>query len=231
MLIIGHRGAPNLAHENTIDSFEKAFKNNVDGIELDVQLTKDNKLAVFHDFHTFALNGHNQLIKDILYKDLQKISKRITIPTLDEVLKYLPANKELHIEIKSNQINNNIIVDKVLKSVSKKNINKNCIISSFNPFVLSAIKKKAPLQKVGLLWTRSIGCSWFITHYSYYKVKPYSFHANINYFNHEIEHWVQRKGLKLYFYTVNNSRELIKAKEYQADGIFTDYPNIDLSSK
>ena len=39
MLIIGHRGAPSLNDENTVDSFKSALSCNVDGIELDVQLT------------------------------------------------------------------------------------------------------------------------------------------------------------------------------------------------
>lgn len=231
MLIIGHRGAPNLAQENTIDSFNLAFKSNVDGIELDVQLTKDNKLAVFHDFHTFSLNRRNKLVKDISFKKLQSLSTKFKIPTLRDALKCLPPNKEMHIEIKSNQINNTIIVDKVLQSISERNINKQCIISSFNPFVLSAIKEKAPLQKVGLLWTKSMDSPWFVTHYSYFKIKPYSFHANIKYFNKKIEQWMKTKGLKLYFYTVNNKQDLIKAKKFKADGIFTNHPNINLSSK
>ena len=82
MLTIGHRGAPNLAQENTIDSFDKAFKSGVDGIELDVQLTQDNQLAVFHDFDTFSLNGRNDLIKDISYTHLQSLSAKFKIPKL-----------------------------------------------------------------------------------------------------------------------------------------------------
>ena len=41
LLNIGHRGAPLLAHENTINSFKKAVKYGVDGVELDVQFTSD----------------------------------------------------------------------------------------------------------------------------------------------------------------------------------------------
>ena len=92
----------------------------VDGIELDVQLTQDNQLAVFHDFDTFSLNGRNDLIKDISYTHLQSLSAKFKIPKLGETLECVPPNKEIHIEIKSNQINNNIIVDKVLESITKK---------------------------------------------------------------------------------------------------------------
>jgi len=48
--IIGHRGAAGLAPENTIVSFSKAFEIGVDAIELDVHLSADNVLIVYHDF-------------------------------------------------------------------------------------------------------------------------------------------------------------------------------------
>lgn len=49
-LIIGHRGNPKVYQENTMDGFESLIKKKfVDGFELDVFLTKDKKLAVFHD--------------------------------------------------------------------------------------------------------------------------------------------------------------------------------------
>ena len=45
----GHRGVPTMAPENTLLSFQEAINNNLDGIELDVQLTKDQQLVVYHD--------------------------------------------------------------------------------------------------------------------------------------------------------------------------------------
>ena len=84
-------------------SFKYCFQRNF-GIETDLQLTKDNKLAVFHDFHTFSLNGRKDLIKDISYNSLQRLSTKFKIPTLNNVLEFLPPNKEIHVEIKSNKI-------------------------------------------------------------------------------------------------------------------------------
>jgi len=49
-LMIGHRGAAGLAPENTLTAFKKAFDLGVDAIELDVQLSADNILVVYHDF-------------------------------------------------------------------------------------------------------------------------------------------------------------------------------------
>ena len=79
MLVIGHRGAPNLSIENTIDSFNKAFENGVDGIELDIQLTRDKKIAVFHDFNTHSLDKKNTALKDIDLVELQDISSGFSI--------------------------------------------------------------------------------------------------------------------------------------------------------
>jgi len=48
-LIIAHRGDATSAPENTIPAFKKALNLGADGIELDVRLTKDRELVVFHD--------------------------------------------------------------------------------------------------------------------------------------------------------------------------------------
>ena len=48
-LIIAHRGDVTNAPENTISAFQKALELGADGIELDVRLTKDDQLVVFHD--------------------------------------------------------------------------------------------------------------------------------------------------------------------------------------
>jgi glycerophosphoryl diester phosphodiesterase len=50
-LVIGHRGAPLVAPENTVGSFRAAIDLGADGIELDVRRTADGRLAVVHDTH------------------------------------------------------------------------------------------------------------------------------------------------------------------------------------
>ena len=48
-LVWAHRGASGYAPENTLPAFQKAFQMGSDGIELDVQMTKDGELVVCHD--------------------------------------------------------------------------------------------------------------------------------------------------------------------------------------
>jgi len=224
MLIIGHRGAPSLAPENTIQSFEIALANNVDGIELDVQLTKDKQLVVMHDLHTYKINGKYDLIDNYTLQELQTMNSQIT--NLEHVLKIVPPDIELHVEIKSNKLNNKIIIAKIYNLIIKHKLQKKIIISSFNPFVLSTFKRFNNAIRLGMLWTRCPNEPWFITHYSYYKIKPDSLHASIEYITAEMVEWAKNKNMKLYYYTVNSLSSLQKAKSLHADGIFSDYPNL-----
>ena len=78
-IIIGHRGAPSLAKENTIESFKLAFKAGLQGVELDVQITQDDKLIVFHDWIIINKNGKSNNISSLFYSEILLISKDLGI--------------------------------------------------------------------------------------------------------------------------------------------------------
>src|SRR5262245_86787 len=48
-LVLGHRGSPRRARENTLESFALAREDGADGVELDVHGTRDGGLVVHHD--------------------------------------------------------------------------------------------------------------------------------------------------------------------------------------
>ena len=95
-LLIGHRGAPSLARENTIESFRAALEAGVDGIELDIHRTRDGVLAVHHDPSIDDL-----VISDVAWEELK--SAEPFIPRLEEVLELIEtySNAYLNIELKS----------------------------------------------------------------------------------------------------------------------------------
>ncbi|HXJ01566.1 MAG TPA: glycerophosphodiester phosphodiesterase family protein [Micropepsaceae bacterium] len=81
-LNIAHRGGAGLWPENTLFAFVSAAKSGFDGAELDVQLTRDGRLVVFHDFRLNPdlcrdasgqwLHGkHLPLIRDLTFAELQ----------------------------------------------------------------------------------------------------------------------------------------------------------------
>lgn len=138
---IAHRGMfDNIKiPENSIASFKKALKYNY-SIELDVQLTKDNILVVFHDNNLKRMTGLNKLITDTNYEELKKLkllNTKESIPTLDEVLNLINNKVLLDIEVKDTKKIKEIT--NILK-YKLKNYN-NYVLKSFNPRIVRNLKK------------------------------------------------------------------------------------------
>ena len=70
---IGHRGAPISFIENTIESFVQAFNAGLQGAELDVQLSKDGKLVVYHDWYIKNKHGLKSRISSLTYSEIIEI--------------------------------------------------------------------------------------------------------------------------------------------------------------
>ena len=96
-----HRGASGYAPENTLDAFQKAVEMGADGIELDVQMTKDSELVVIHDETIDRVSNGKGWVKDYTYEELKKINFNKThleytkeeIPTLEQVYRLIkPTN-------------------------------------------------------------------------------------------------------------------------------------------
>lgn len=103
-LIIGHRGAKGIAPENSLSGFKKAVELGIDGIELDVHLTKDGKLAVIHDMDLKRLSGLKIPIKQFTFEELKKydISELFT-KNQEIILEKLPEEKKYFLELRKIQ--------------------------------------------------------------------------------------------------------------------------------
>ena len=149
--IIAHRGVfdnKNIA-ENSIKAFKEAIKLKYD-IEFDVQLTKDEKLVVFHDDNLFRMTGVNKNICDCTYDEIKKLSLLDTnqhIPTLNEVLETINDKVFMDIEIKGNK-KIKIICDLIIKELSNYH---NYSLKSFNPKISRYLKKNYNNEKTGYL--------------------------------------------------------------------------------
>ena len=145
---IGHRGLPSLAFENTLDSFQKAIDMGMDGLELDVQFSADKELVVYHNWSIVCDSGEIELIENLSSAEIQKISlnknEQNKIPLLTDVLDILNNKIIINIEIKATRIVNTNIEKNVLKLIKSYGFEKNCVISSFNPFVIRRVKKIDP---------------------------------------------------------------------------------------
>ena len=101
--IIAHRGIfdNKKVVENTINAFKKAITKGYT-IELDLHLTKDNKVVVFHDDNVDRLSDSKGFIKDKTFEELRniKLLDGSVIPSFDEVLELVDGKVPLLIELK-----------------------------------------------------------------------------------------------------------------------------------
>lgn len=229
---IGHRGSPMLARENTLKSFSQAFQAGLKGIELDVQLSKDGKLIIFHDWKMKNNNGIFKKINSMDYSEISTIAKETNfhIPLLNEVLDILPENRFINIEIKSFNLFSSKIEEKIVERILSYNILKNVVISSFNPFSLRRIKKINPKIISAYLWTNGSPPFLFNTPLWIWICHPDGFYIDISHADKKIIHWAQRKKMTIITYTVNNSRDYYWATEMKLDGIITDNPYLMINN-
>lgn len=143
-LVFSHRGLhDNIIPENSMPAFEKSIELGIN-IELDVQLTKDNKLIVFHDSNLKRLTNVDKNIKNCTLDEINKLTLLNTnykIPTLLEVLSLINGKVSIYIEIKSR--NNTKIICQELLNLLNSYTGK-VYIASFNPFDLMWFKRSAP---------------------------------------------------------------------------------------
>lgn len=105
--IWAHRGSSTKYIENTIQAFEQAIADKADGIELDVQRTKDGQLVVYHDEQLKRLTGVDRFLWQLTWAeiqalDLHALNGEAKIPLLKDVLELMKAtNLIVNIELKN----------------------------------------------------------------------------------------------------------------------------------
>lgn len=159
--IIGHRGAKDLAPENTIPSLEASVEHNLKWIEVDVKTSKDNVPFLLHDDlldRTTSGRGYpyNYLYKEILNLDAgswfnRKFSNTYP-PTLEEVLIFCLGKKiGLNIELKPNKGKERINVNAISSLMKKNKFSVQYYFSSFDYFSLKLMRRKMPHAALGYL--------------------------------------------------------------------------------
>lgn len=219
MILFAHRGASGYLKENTLSSLKKAVEMGAKAYEIDVQLTKDNKIVVHHDYSLGRIFKGEGYIKDLTENYLHEISKG-ELPTLKEIINILPKDSFFNIELKIENSDIREIEDYVFEEI-KDYPEENILISSFNHEILKRVYKKNNKLKIGLLFDEvPNNLEEYIEKVG---IKPYSINPNIKKFSIEKSRIIKRNNLKIFTYTVNEEIDYKKAIELEVDGIFTDY--------
>ncbi|MDQ7826832.1 MAG: glycerophosphodiester phosphodiesterase family protein [Candidatus Eremiobacteraeota bacterium] len=157
--IIGHRGASSLAPENTMASFRKAQTLGAEMIELDVHRTKDGALIIMHDDTVDRTTDGQGAVKDLTLREIKALDagswfspdfKGEGVPTFDEVLQWARGKVKIDIEIK-NSMQYPGIEKEIISLLKARGMEKNVIITSFDPQCIKNVKKEDSTIKTGVL--------------------------------------------------------------------------------
>lgn len=103
MIVFGHRGASDTCVENTLPAFTHALERGADGVELDVHLSRDGEVIVFHDEDLTRLAGRYERVMDLSWEELAHVQLRGggKIPRLSDLLAVWPTDRWLNVELKA----------------------------------------------------------------------------------------------------------------------------------
>lgn len=228
--IFAHRGSKGTHPENTLEAFGEAVRLGVDGIELDVHLTKDGELAVIHDETVDRTTNGTGYVRDMTMAELRKLDAgswfseefhKAVIPTLGEVLELLKGTDiKLNVEIKSDIIPYEGIEEKVLATLGEYSYKEKAIISSFNHYSIKKVHELDSEIETAILfmevlhqpweYARTIGAS------ALHVYQPVAFT--------EMSREAEKNGFPVRVFTVNHRDQMKQLMEIRVDTIMTDYP-------
>jgi glycerophosphoryl diester phosphodiesterase len=216
-LKIGHRGAAGHAPENTLASFRKAIDLGVDMIEIDVQITADGDLVVFHDSLIDRTTNGRGFLRDWTLAELRRLDAGggERVPTLEEALASMAGRVGAMIELKAAGLG-----VQVASAVAGYGFPGPTIYASFHHRDLLEVRSvddnaptlalmgAAPVDRVG--FARDARAS----------------HVGLplDVISEEFVSALASCGLEVFAYTANDRREIERLLELGLDGIISDYP-------
>ncbi|UCZ54516.1 glycerophosphodiester phosphodiesterase [Bacillus shivajii] len=230
MDIIAHRGNKRYTPENTLAAFYSAATYPIDGIEFDIQWTKDFVPVVFHDEKIDRTTNGSGLVKSFTYAELRQFDagswfdeqfRGEKIPSFEEVLNWASNNTlTLHVEIKIQKSGYDRLLQPFINLIKMNNMEHRIVISSFDHAVLKKVKEQLPSIRTAFLtkfpilravkYAKNIVADAIHIRHSYQASKFY-------------RRWT-KYDLPVRVYNVHRLRDAMKCSQLKVDAIITNDP-------
>lgn len=162
-----------------MSGFKRAVELGLDGIELDVFLTKDEQLVVFHDLHTERLTGIPGIITDMTWPEIQQLTINQSLNVGDQVIDYGRQEKIALLEAVLEEVRGKLIVDIEIKAYSldfgqcqtgtavaelvrRMGMESDVFVTSFNFWPLIWLKRTYPQLESGFTCSPMFSKNWLI---------------------------------------------------------------------
>lgn len=221
-LLLGHRGAPQAAPENTIRSFAAALDAGLDGLELDLQYTRDDVLAVVHD----------PLLQDVPIADLswRELKERAPlVPRIEDVLELVEGHPGayLNIEVKTpvpKRDGREATLAALLRAWDAP-AKERCWISSFDPFSLLGLARHHAGVPLALLAASEDALGLFPC------LPVTGVHVKHTLLSEEAVAGWRERDLFVFTWTVNDRDTADRALRLGVDGLIGDVPDLLLAAR
>ena len=211
MIQIAHRGYSNSCKDNSRDAFLKAVAKNFDMIELDIQLSKDGKIFIYHDTTIQSF-----LLKNLSLDEIKKYEPDIL--TLQEFFEIIDTTKmKIYLDIKGNDISICSILDYFLEDKNLDNI----FIASFNIDIIHKLSKMNSKYQLGIITDNLIPIPLLKKYIEFCSPTFFSLYWQV--MTEETLHFLHQQSIIVYTYTCKNENIFSFIKHYNVDGIVTDY--------
>lgn len=233
-MIFAHRGFSGYYPENTMLAFQKTAEESLaDGIELDIQMTKDGELVIMHDETLDRTTNGSGYLKDYTLEELKTLSvgvnvkgffPRQTIPTLREYFTWLKTTKLItNIELKTSVFEYKGIEEKLIAMVHEFGLEEQIWYSSFNHYTIAKVKELMPEAKCGLLmdtWLMNVGS--YAASQNAATVNACSLFCC----KEGVAEDLHAHGIKLQAWTPNDADLMKKLVDCGTDVLITNFPDI-----
>ncbi|PSJ46336.1 glycerophosphoryl diester phosphodiesterase [Zobellella endophytica] len=232
MILCGHRGVASLAPENTLAGLRKAAELGLSWVEIDVQLTRDQKVVVIHDEKVNRCSDGKGKLRKYEWDELRKLDagswfdpafEQERIPRLRD---YLALARELGIKVNVelkvyDKDDAGRLCRRLSKLIDKHGFDKgSLLLSSFDPDCLRYLQVLQPQVPRGLL-VEHVPDDW---QQQLERLECAALHCNYRYLSREQAEAVKATGYRLHCYTANHPDKVKDFPAWGVDMIFTDKP-------
>lgn len=216
-LVIGHRGAPSIKVENSLEGVVEALKLGVDGVEVDVRATKDGSLVAFHDQSLSRILGVNKLVSEVEFDYLRilGLARGFTVPTIEEVVGVVAGKAMIVLDVKELKAVKGLIG--LLKGVERGEV----VVSSFDHRIPLMVKREASFVEAGIILSaRPLSLSRLL-----HEEVDHLF-LKKDYVDLELLEEARDLGVSVHAWVVNDEEEAKRLWSMGVRGIVTDVPQL-----
>jgi glycerophosphoryl diester phosphodiesterase len=220
-LLVGHRGVRGLVPENTVAAFRRALGAGLDGLETDVQRTRDGRLVLVHDEHV-----DGAAVTALTFDALRQRSADLA--TLDECFDVVRAypGTWLNVELKTWRWFEPALAAAVARAIRASGLADRTLVSSFNPIALAMLRLHAPELRVGYLWSSDASTPRLLrTPWPAGWLHVDALHPHHTLVTEALLARSRRRGLALNTWTVNAAADVVRLRDMGVSGIMADDPN------